>query len=266
MPRRALSGLMFALLLHCSWALKAQQTEKPLTNADVLSMVKAGLPESTIVLAIQLASRRGSADLDASPSALMELKSGGATETILNAVLGAQAGKPLPPESPVPGLPARFGVYYRGPSGWTALPSCLLWPGFGTSLKLTTGFWGEDNVMVLPGSEARLQVPEQRPTFHVRGQPEREWLLLWLVKKRTRREVWMVPGDVFAAEIKFRESHIREVELTTLGRDVFTIAPRADLDPGEYLLCTEVPAARRLLQCYEFGVRLEKPAEGPGAI
>src|SRR5438128_279896 len=112
----------------------ADETEKALTNTDLLQMLRAGVPEGTILLAIESASWRGNIQLDASPSALVELRKQAATERILNAVLGteaaqrarmarekASAGRP-------PGLPTPHGVYYRGTSEWISLPSFFLWP------------------------------------------------------------------------------------------------------------------------------------------
>lgn len=64
-----------------------QKAEKPLTNADVVTMVKADLPESTIILAIQ----QGTPNFDTSPTALVELKNQGASSKILDAILQAQA-------------------------------------------------------------------------------------------------------------------------------------------------------------------------------
>jgi len=68
--------------------------KKPLTNADVVSMVKAGLAESTIVLAIQ----RAPTDFDTSPEALASLKNQGLTQKVLDAMLTAGAETTSPPE------------------------------------------------------------------------------------------------------------------------------------------------------------------------
>jgi len=264
MAKRALPGAVLALLLFCPWTLKAQAaqaTEKPLTNGDVAS---TGLPESTIVLAIQLAGQRGSTSFDTSPAGLIELKNSGATEKVLNAVLKAQAHKPAPPESPVPGLPAKPGVYYQGPSDWLSLPSCLLWPAFTTSLRAATTFWTEGNVMVLPGQQAQIQISERKPALYARGHVEQRWQLLRVLQRGDRRELRLAPSDTFSAEIRFRPSDVREIALAPLGHEVFTITPRVELEPGEYLLCTEVPAARRLLQCYEFGIAAASPSQTPG--
>ena|SRR6516162_6614911 len=66
------------LLLVLSGMPPQKPETKPLTNADVVSMVKAGLAESTILLAIQ----RGPTDFDTSPQALVSLKSEGVTQKV----------------------------------------------------------------------------------------------------------------------------------------------------------------------------------------
>ncbi len=73
-----------------------QVQKKPLTNADIISMVKAGLAESTIVLDIQLSST----DFDTSPPELISLKSHGVPQKVLDAMLTAGSAKPIPPPAP----------------------------------------------------------------------------------------------------------------------------------------------------------------------
>lgn len=65
----------------------AQQANKPLTNADIIEMLKAGLPESTIILSIQ----QSPTNFDTSPKALIELKQQGASAKVLDAIVQAQA-------------------------------------------------------------------------------------------------------------------------------------------------------------------------------
>lgn len=64
--------------------LSEQPKRKPTTNADVIMMIKAKLPETTIISAI----KQGPSDFDTSPSALIELKNQGATDGMLDAILG----------------------------------------------------------------------------------------------------------------------------------------------------------------------------------
>src|SRR5262249_6097911 len=63
------------------------QDSKPITNGDVIAMFKAGLAESTIVLAIQ----HGPTKCDTSPAALIDLKREGVSQAILDAMLKAQS-------------------------------------------------------------------------------------------------------------------------------------------------------------------------------
>jgi hypothetical protein len=71
-------------------------TDQVLTNADIVKMMKAGLPESVIVREIQMSNT----DFAISPTALIELKRQGASERILGAVLDSRMGASQPaPES-----------------------------------------------------------------------------------------------------------------------------------------------------------------------
>ena len=79
-----MTGLMlFAPLL-------SQQTPKPLTNLDVIKMVKGGLPESVVVSTIQ--SRP--AKFDTSPDGLIALHKAGVTPEEMNAIMAASANGP----------------------------------------------------------------------------------------------------------------------------------------------------------------------------
>jgi hypothetical protein len=67
-----------------------KREKKPLTNADVVSMVKAGLAESTIDLAI----RQSPTNFDTSPETLIALKNEGLSQKILDAMLTAGTENP----------------------------------------------------------------------------------------------------------------------------------------------------------------------------
>lgn len=69
---------------------------KPVTNADVVGMIKANLSEKTILGAIQ----HGPAAFDTSPAALIELKQQGVSDEMLQAMLQAQSPTPrVPPQT-----------------------------------------------------------------------------------------------------------------------------------------------------------------------
>lgn len=92
-PQKHRLLLVCAMVAICCALPKAQDNTKPLTNADVASMVRAGLPESTIVLAIQ----NSSVKFDTSPQALIELKKQGATQVVMNAMITAGGKNPASP-------------------------------------------------------------------------------------------------------------------------------------------------------------------------
>jgi hypothetical protein len=65
------------------------QAQKPLTNDDVVKMVKGGLPEGTIVSAIQASPT----NFDISVDALISLKNAGVTQPEMDAMIGAGSDK-----------------------------------------------------------------------------------------------------------------------------------------------------------------------------
>jgi hypothetical protein len=83
--------VLLALLLALPLLAQAP-TDNVLTNADIVKMMKARLPESIIVHEIQMSRT----DFSTSPAALIELKRQGASERILGAVLDSQMGTSQP--------------------------------------------------------------------------------------------------------------------------------------------------------------------------
>lgn len=88
MLRRIFTLILVAGALLTS-GLQAQNGPKPLTNDDVVAMVKGGLGESTVISAI------GSQDtsFDISATALLQLKKNGVTPKIMDAILAATKNK-----------------------------------------------------------------------------------------------------------------------------------------------------------------------------
>lgn len=86
--------IIFCLLIGCAVGVSAQtkQNEGPMTNAEVVKLVKAGFKEKTIVLII--ASRPPNFDL--SSDRMIQLKRQGVSETIIIAMLARQDGQEVP--------------------------------------------------------------------------------------------------------------------------------------------------------------------------
>ena len=73
-------------IVLCAIAL-AQEAQKPLSNADIITMVKSKLPESVVVQSIQSTAGK----YDTSPTALIALHNAGVTEGEMNAMISASA-------------------------------------------------------------------------------------------------------------------------------------------------------------------------------
>jgi len=118
--RNKLASTIGCMLLLCvPFASLAQQ--KPLTNADVINMVKGGLAESIIISAIQL----NPANYDVSPTALLTLKKAGVTSKEQDAMLAAMKAASAPAAAAAPQPPAQqpsespaSAVSAANPQGW----------------------------------------------------------------------------------------------------------------------------------------------------
>jgi hypothetical protein len=241
----------------------AQVTEKLLNNTDVANMLKAGLPEGTVVLAIQRAIALGNNEFDASLQGLVELKNAGATEPILNFVLTAPTFQRYKPSTTVPGLPASHGLYFQSTAGWSALDSVILFPDVEARWKANwkaLGSWDrarERRRYVVAGRQARAHVAGPRPALYLRGQrPERGWSVVRLMPQTDHRELIATIRDVFAREprMKFASGAPVELESATTADDVVTLRPTADLTPGEYLVYKFVSGQPWLIEGYAFEV------------
>jgi hypothetical protein len=85
--------IIFCLLIGCAVvSAQTKQNDGPLSNAEIVKLVKAGFKEKTIVLII--ASRPPNFDL--SSDRLIQLKRQGVSETIIIAMLARQDGNEVP--------------------------------------------------------------------------------------------------------------------------------------------------------------------------
>jgi hypothetical protein len=235
----------------------AQTANKPLTNAEIESMLSAGVPESTIVMKIQAAVFGGFAALDASSTAVITLKQKGASEAVLGAVVWAEpfdtrTKQQQELDRAAPGLPNSAGIYNRGPSGWVRLRSFLVWPGFSSKWNLSLRRSHSYNVPV-SGSHAEAQIRERQPAFYLRELVSDGWQIVRLGLGGDRRFIQLVSSGEFPFRDRFASSG--QVQIMRIAGDVFKLQPAAPLQPGEYALCSVVPGGLNSTVCYGFGVQ-----------
>ena len=90
-------ALLICAVLFTGFAL-AQNNTKPLTNDDVIAMVKGGLPETTVINAINAQD----SNFDVSATALIKLKQQGVNSKIMDAMLAAANKKHSAATAPAP--------------------------------------------------------------------------------------------------------------------------------------------------------------------
>lgn len=96
------SMILISVLLLSQAALSAgQQSQKPLTNDDVIAMVRKKLPESVIVSAIQSSPGK----FNTSTNELIRLNTAGVTEKEVNAMLASGKGNAAAPPAPAASSP-----------------------------------------------------------------------------------------------------------------------------------------------------------------
>jgi hypothetical protein len=120
--RLKLAALMFSSAAFCSISL-AQQAQKPLTNKDVVTMVKGGLDESVIVTEIQTHPGK----YDTSSTALLALKKAGVTKNEVDAMMAASGNGAAPAAAPST-QPADAGGAASAPSQPSAAPAAAPGP------------------------------------------------------------------------------------------------------------------------------------------
>jgi hypothetical protein len=235
----------------------AQTANKPLTNAEIESMLVAGVPESTIVMKIQAAVFGGFAALDASSTAVIALKQKGASEAVLDAVVWAEpfdarTKQQQELDRTAPGLPNSAGVYNRGPSGWVRLRSFLVWPVFSSKWNPSFRRGHAYNVPV-SGSHAEVQIRNRQPAFYLRELASDGWQIIRLGLGGDRRFVQLVSGGEFPFRDRFAASG--KVQIMRIAGDVFKLQPVVPLESGEYALCSAVGGGPNSSVCYGFGVQ-----------
>ena len=95
-------ALSLVVPLSASLAEPGEAAQRPVTNADLVAMLKAGLAEDAIITSIQ----GKPTSFDTSPDALIALKGQGASDNLVRAVLAASQGKAAEPTPAVEINPA----------------------------------------------------------------------------------------------------------------------------------------------------------------
>jgi hypothetical protein len=233
--QRAIAIFLVPLFLLLG-ATTVAQTRKPLTNDDILQMVKEGFTEEVIIKAIEA----NKSDFDTSLPGLRTLKNAGLNEKIINAMLSASSRKPEAPTAAAAakGLPEEIGVYLIEGEKLTEIqPEIVtLRSGAGSFLKsmATSGLsGGHINGMVKnPHSSLKVSLPIEFIVRCPEGTSITEYQLLRLDEKKDRREFRAINGGVVNLT-GGAEKNAAPFQFEKIAPATFKVKP-TDLKKGEY--------------------------------
>ncbi len=183
--------------------LAVPQSQKPLTNADIIQMVKAGFDEETILKTIAA----NKPAFDTSVQGLMDLKNANVSTKIINAVLASAtpAGQPAPGAAPPaqPGatnFPTDVGVYMNKDNQWVEIqPEVVNWKTGGVLKSIATAgiVKGDINGRII-GAHSRItaMAPMEFLIVAPEGVAITEYQLIHLRGQRDAREFRTVTGGV----------------------------------------------------------------------
>lgn len=230
----------------------AQTEKKPLTNADVLQMVKAGLAETVIISAIE----GGLPRFDITPDTLIKLNQQGVSAKVQEAMLAAQKKSDAPAN---PGVvttgAAQFPVYPNAP-----MPNTVAFLD-GTNrvdLKQSQGRMESTHVVfyadlktVFEGKAAQFRVATAMPIFEVTLLPNldpSDWVILIKPKvKKDQREIFLGGAAPFAQikpdkkkdTVPLMNEVARKENAPGLQLTTYRMKPANALPGGEYVLSVQ---------------------------
>lgn len=236
--------------------------QEVMRNADVVSLVKAGLSNSIIVDKI----RGSKSDFDLSTDALILLKQAGVSDDIVGAMLAAKTGgsttanvnantssAATDPNDPT--APHDFGLYmYEEKDGsrkMTQMSATVSQQNRTGGMFTSSMTYGIGKVKIktnLPGTTAKMQLNSVRPVFYfyldsktgglntASGIPANpsEFALVRFNIRKDNREVTIGKSNAFGAKGGLSDEYVVEFDAQDLGNGVFKVTPKTDLKNGEY--------------------------------
>ena len=261
---RLFKAIPIVVFLAASTILFAQ-SKKPLTNQDVVHMVKAGFDNQTVIKAIQA----NQTNFDVSPEALLALKNSGVNQTIIQAMLSrttAEQNSPvsatsgpsrrqLPPPAANPNDPMSShapGIYWESTVGQS--PRMLVLQPSNYSQGKMTGTFGMAMSMgiskskwkvVVGGPRASLRIPASQPefwfyfansggSFGSGPSTPSDFTLVKLERHGSDRELVVGKGGVFGVSSGVSSKDAIALSSKQVSPGIYEAVPEKALRPGEY--------------------------------
>jgi hypothetical protein len=253
--------LISAVFFGTSLTVFAQN--ETMTNAEVISLAKAGLSTTIIINKI----RSSKTNFDLSTDSLIALKQAGVTDDVVGAMFESKNGKTVSavventsearkvsdPNDPM--APHDFGIYLYEENGegrrMTQLAPIVSQQNRTGGLFTSSLTYGISKVKIkanLPGPAAKLQLKQARPVFYFyldaksgglntsSGIPStpNEFALIRFNVRSDNREVTIGKMNAFGGKGGLSDEYVMQFETEDLGNGMFKITPKGDLKNGEY--------------------------------
>lgn len=243
---------IFSLAFVFSFAVTLRAEEKALTNADVVTMLKAGVPAESVLAVVK--AKPGA--YDTTPQGLIDLTQAGVAKEIITAMVESgskpvgQMSNTVPPPPFAATQPSV--VLIDGDTKTELLPRAS------QSTRASPGFaFGFGTIKAaIPGARASTRTINRRPRIEFNGFSgivPTDVVTLFAAQVSSDRREYPIMKTGFSASID-SDKHARKVEITELvgsrtqfGMTRYSMVPVADLAPGEYLAVISGAV-------YEFGV------------
>lgn len=213
-----------------------------LKNADIVSMVGAGLA-SPVIIAKMKASE---VDFDTSTPALVELTQKGVSQDIITEMIGRPKGAAASSEAANPYMSAYTGAMAQANNMIAAIqhPVTLVADGKSVAIDPLTGraqavnaFFKVMVYMVYSGASSSLRIKQRQPEIRVRsnGNPGGHFYLVRVdsqAKAKTRSI--KVGSGYFKYESGPDKDWCIEASTKKLNENEWSLIPTGDLKPGEY--------------------------------
>lgn len=245
--------LLLALMAFAPVTEFAQRSQRVLSNADIVRMIREGTPESEIVCVIG----ESEADYDVSAKSLIELKQAGATSPVLDAML-RRAGA-LDSREPAPGAPVSPKVTTLIVGGTRVALTRAKYSGKAKHWLFRTG----SSYFYLEGAASNVRFRDASAEFEVSLpfdiDPSARLVLLKLEREGDRRTVESGSRKGSVSILGFPKESVVPVNIKNNGSYIaadgakyklYRVRPVNPLAPGEYSL-TRFQAP---IQFYDFAI------------
>lgn len=261
------AGMLGIAAVLWVWGCTAHaQSQKPLTNTDVVQMVKASFDNQTIIKAIQA----NPTSFDVSPQALLALKNSGVNQAVIQAMLsrttaeennaGGESGSTGASTQPAaanmnpnnPTSPHSPGIYWEQTGA--SSPRMVELEASAYSRGKTSGLFGSAMSMglskakwkvVIEGASASLHILNSTPEFWFYfanagsafssgpSRPE-DFTLVKLEKHKSDRELVVGKVGAFGASSGIPTNDTIAVQAKAVAPGIYEVVPSKPLKSGEY--------------------------------